>query len=240
MTPLGILIVEKTGVVKSMQVKDYKEDELYKKCGFKVSNGFLKQTQWKIKIDGKHFLIFVYGKTNGKANTENKYDFPPPIDSTLFFGACALVGYEIQKDETILPISLNVELWEKCYEKLFGGFEDLAVTSLEDENEIDELKYIPKEKKTKTGYLKDGFVVDSDSNDDYDYENMNNYDDDCDDDENNNDDDDENDENYSNKHKTKECIQDEELIVGSELSEEEYLYSDDDEYVSCEDTINKN
>jgi hypothetical protein len=45
------------------------------------------------------------------------------------------------------------------YEKLFGGFEDLAATALEDEQEIDELANVPKEKKTKEGYLKDGFVV---------------------------------------------------------------------------------
>ena len=49
----------------------------------------------------------------------------------------------------------------KIYEKLFGGFEDLAATAIEDENEEDELANVPKEKKTKQGYLKDGFVVDS-------------------------------------------------------------------------------
>ena len=32
--------------------------------------------------------------------------------------------------------------------------------SIEDENEVDELKNIPSEEKTKSGYLKDGFVVD--------------------------------------------------------------------------------
>ena len=47
------------------------------------------------------------------------------------------------------------------YEKLFGGFEDLAATAKEDEEEEDELDGIPASKKTKHGYLKDGFVVDS-------------------------------------------------------------------------------
>jgi hypothetical protein len=51
------------------------------------------------------------------------------------------------------------------YEKLFGGFEDLAATCAEDEEEEDELENIPASKKTKQGYLKDGFVVDSDSSD---------------------------------------------------------------------------
>jgi len=52
-------------------------------------------------------------------------------------------------------------LWNKIYEKLFGGFEDLAATAAEDDAEEDELANVPKEKKTKQGYLKDGFVVDS-------------------------------------------------------------------------------
>ena len=30
---VGIVIVEKIGSLKSLTVKDYKEDELYKKCG---------------------------------------------------------------------------------------------------------------------------------------------------------------------------------------------------------------
>ena len=47
-------------------------------------------------------------------------------------------------------------LWNKIYEKLFGGFEDLASTAAEDEAEEDELANVPKELKTKQGYLKDG------------------------------------------------------------------------------------
>ena len=59
-------------------------------------------------------------------------------------------------------INLTVDLWNKIYEKLFGGFENLAVTCIEDEDEEDELKNVPKNMKTKNGgYLKDGFVVDS-------------------------------------------------------------------------------
>ncbi len=57
------------------------------------------------------------------------------------------------------------EMWDKMYEKLFGGFEDLALTSVEDDAEEDELANVPDENKTKDGYLKDNFVVDSDDND---------------------------------------------------------------------------
>jgi len=157
MKNLGILIIEKTGNIKTLCIKDYKEEELYKKCGFTKADDFIKQTEWTKKVENVSYTISVFGKTKGKANYENKYDFPPPIDNHLFFGSCAIV---CKKNKEYCSISL--ELWNKIYEKLFGGFEDLSKTAKEDEEEIDELENIPKHKKTKNGgYLKDGFVVDS-------------------------------------------------------------------------------
>jgi hypothetical protein len=94
---------------------------------------------------------------------ENKYDLPPPIDTKLYFGTVLLTKMANDEFE-----DLSLELWEKVYEKLFGGFEDLSKTAEQDENEVDELQEVPKEMKTKNGYLKDGFVVDSDSDEDED------------------------------------------------------------------------
>lgn len=160
---IGIIIVDKLCTLKTLTVKDYKEEELYKKCGFKVSTGFAKQTTWPIRIDGKRYSVSVYAKKDGKANTENKYDFPPPIDTALFFGSCAIVAKEVKEGVvTETPVSLSLDLWNKMYEKLFGGFEDLTTAVVDDEYEEDELDNVPVEKKTKQGYLKDGFVIDSD------------------------------------------------------------------------------
>ena len=53
----------------------------------------------------------------------------------------------------------RLQMWTIIYEKLFGGFEDLSATIVEDENEIDELDSIPSHKKTSNCYLKDGFIV---------------------------------------------------------------------------------
>jgi hypothetical protein len=150
-------------------MKDFKEDELYKKCGFKVATHFGKQHTWITKIEGKKYSVSVYGKTEGKANTENKYDFPPPIDNVLLFGTVVIVGLPIVEATISKGVSMDnqkdfvftVELWNKIYEKLFGGFEDLNATAIEDEAEEDELELISADKKTKQGYLKDGFVVDS-------------------------------------------------------------------------------
>jgi len=161
--PLNILIVEKTGILKMLAIKDFKLEELYKKCGFKKSENFKKQVEWNIKYEGKKYVIHVFAKKEGKANFENKYEFPPPIDKQLFFGNCAIVLQIKNTDGTLNYINLSVDIWNKIYEKLYGGFEDLNLTAKEDEEEEDELKNIPKEKKTKHGYLKDGFVVDSDN-----------------------------------------------------------------------------
>jgi hypothetical protein len=208
---LGIIIVDKSGTLKVLNVKDYAEEDLYKKCGFKKSDGFEKQTEWSSKIDGQRYLTALYAKVDGKANSENKYDFPPPVDTKLFFGCCALVSSLKKEDGSRVKCTLTLPLWEKIYEKLFGGFEDLTATCAEDEDEEDELENVPAEMKTKDGYLKDGFVVDSDGEEDDD----NDYDSD-------DDDDDSEDESEPAGNDGDDLL----LVVdiGSELSEEDYDY----------------
>ena len=130
-----------------------------------------------------------------------------------FFGNCVILA-KVKNDEgKQVYTNLTLEIWEKIYEKLFGGFEDLTSTAIEDENEIDELDNVPKEKKTKQGYLKDGFVVDTDG-DDEEYETEDEDSDSIEDTE----DSDEKDELDG------EMIED----LGSELSEDIYDYSSDD------------
>jgi hypothetical protein len=228
--PLNIIIVQKTGVLKLLSIKDFKEEELYKKCGFKKAEDFQLQHKWKLKMNGEKYQIFIYAKSDGRANSENKYDFPPPIDTKLFFGDCCLVCKKVNNEGILSFANLSIDLWNNMYEKLFGGFEDLATTAKEDEEEEDELDNIPDELKTKQGYLKDGFVVDSsdytdsdenDSNDNFDIET--------------NSDETETEtetENELNKKTiiTKSKIEQEFILtdIGSELSEEEYDYDEDD------------
>jgi len=158
MAPLSILIIEKTGTVKETTIKSFDESELYKKAGFKTADGFKCHTTWDIEeLDGVSYSISVYGKTNGRANQENKYEFPPPIDNTLFFGSCIIIN---KNAET--PTSITSKEWDKIYDHLHGGFEDLGDED-SDEDESDEDDDIPR---TKTGYAKDGFVVDDDVDDD--------------------------------------------------------------------------
>ena len=207
-SPLNVIIVEKNAALKMLSIKEFKEEELFKKCGFKKTDDFTKQTQWNIKLNGCKYVVDVYAKTEGRANSENKYDFPPPIDTKLFFGNCAIIAkkQDLTGEGKFKYTNLSLDLWEKMYEKLFGGFEDLTMTAIEDENEIDELDNLPKEKKTKSGYLKDGFVVDSSDTEDEDV---------TDDDE----------EDVADEDDTDDVDGEEELeLIGSELSEEDYDY----------------
>jgi hypothetical protein len=207
---LSIIIIEKGGSLKTLTVKDYKVEELYKKAGFKKSEGFNLQVEWPVKLDGQKYVIQMYGKLDGKANMENKYDFPPPVDKNLYFGSCVLVGMIRDDTNNKSHIHLTLELWDKIYEKLFGGFENLTLTCIEDEEEEDELENIPKNMKTnKGGYLKDGFVVDSSDTEE----------------ENGSDEE----ESFELSDENEDGEEEEDILledIGSELSEESYLESD--------------
>ena len=170
---INIVLVDKGGTIKTVKIKDNSRNNLYKKCGIRSDKDFKCHTKWNVTLSGEKHRIELWGRTEGKANTENKYDFPPPMDNSLFFGTCCLIKVDLNTD---LLVNLTQELWEKIYEKLFGGFEDLNETGEDDENEEDELDNISPSKKTKTGYLKDGFVVDeSESESDYDTDNEDVY-----------------------------------------------------------------
>jgi len=152
---VNIILVEKTGDLKECKY-NVEKDDLYKKCKFKKIEGFEMRHSWQTKKNKYSFAsVSLYARDTGKANTENKYDLPPPIDNILYFGCITLVA----KDELGEFVDLSIEDWEKFYEDLFGGFENLADTAKEDEDEVDELANVPAEMKTKTGYLKDDFVV---------------------------------------------------------------------------------
>ena len=208
---LTIIIVDKTGLLKTLHVKEFNTDDLYKKCGFKKNDDFIQQTEWGVKIptEKEKIYIRIFAKTTGRANNENKYDFPPPIDNKLFFGNCAIVAHIRDTPTTFKHVDLTIPLWDKIYEKLFGGFEDLTASAKEDEEEEDELLNVPSDKKTKDGYLKDGFVVDSDT-----------------------DETEQSDSNEDSSEPNEEVLNEDganvEIDIGSELSEDGYDYSDDE------------
>ena len=165
----AILIVERTGNIKETNIKLFEEEQLYKKAGFKTPNDF---GGVAVFIES-HYQIHVYGKTKGKAGQENKYDFPPPIDTTLFFGNCVLV----HKNSEGKVLDLSLPEW--------------------DEEEM-KIMMDPNTKFTKEGYVKDDFIIDDDELDD----DLDEEDEDEDEDEDDYDDTDENDDDSIPKKKT--------------------------------------
>ena len=161
---ITFIIVEKNGSLKDADIKESVicAEELSKKCKFKKVDGFIKRTEWNYSSKSEHdnsshkIIVELWAKDDGLANHENKYEFPPPVDTELFFGACALVA----RDSKNNYVNLTKDKWNKIYEYLFGGFESLVVNDDDDDEEEDELESVPKNRKTRDGYLKDGFVVD--------------------------------------------------------------------------------
>jgi hypothetical protein len=222
----SVVIVEKNGDLKMQEYKSMNTDELYKKCNFKKSDGFDKVTEWGYTKKGDSpVTVELWARSDGQANQENKYDFPPPVDSDLFFGNCAL----LLRDSNMKIIDLTVEKWNKIYEHLFGGFETLADNADDDEEEEDELENVPSSMKTKDGYLKDGFIIEdvledadaADADADENESSGNDSEDECDsekDEETTSSDEEEEDgdESYNDSDDS------------SELNSEEYNYSDDE------------
>lgn len=150
-TAVSIVLIETNGTIKTLKTKEVSIDSLYKKCGFRVSEDFICRHTWTVTLD-EPYVVSLWAKKSGKANFENKYDFPPPVDKDLFFGTCAIVRTSVAG--TFLD--LTKETWLKIYEKLFGGFEDIGD---EDEYSEDELANVDSALLTADGYLKDDFVV---------------------------------------------------------------------------------
>lgn len=145
-----VIFVEKSGTLKEMKLKEVVPDDLYRKASFKTSEGFDAQAVWS---QPDRFHITLYARKTGRPGSENKYDFPPPVDSELFFGGCILTN----QDAAGRYIDLTKQAWKGIYEELFGGFEDLDEESDSDDDDDESDDNVPK---TKEGYAKDGFIVD--------------------------------------------------------------------------------
>ncbi len=155
---VSCVVVDKKTNKKQVNV-NVKCTEYYKKCGFRSDKDFGLRHTWKVKENGENRYLSVFAKNKGRANSENKSELPPPIDTELYFGSLLLVLHK-EKDKYELEdlLALTVEKWENFYNKLYGGFEDLGEEdSYSSEEEIDP------DLLTKEGYSKeDGFVVESD------------------------------------------------------------------------------
>uniref|UniRef100_A0A6C0AXT6 Uncharacterized protein n=1 Tax=viral metagenome TaxID=1070528 RepID=A0A6C0AXT6_9ZZZZ len=112
-----ILIIEKNGNIKIKDGVKYNNNvnELYKTCGFRKQDGFVKIYNWD--------SIELWGRLTGKNNFLNNYKFPSPIDKTEIFGNCILIR--------ILDNQL-VDMTENIWNRILTGNE--IVTSINNIN----------------------------------------------------------------------------------------------------------
>ena len=151
----SFIVVEKTGSLKNAKTTDL--IDLYKKCGFKTNEGFSLAHSWSVDFNDTEYKMEVYGKITGRANTENKYEFPPPIDNVLFFGNCAAVLYVNDK-----MTDMGTQEFKDIMDHLYGGYSDIGDSDEEEDEDEEDILGLPK---TKDGYVKDDFVVSSDAED---------------------------------------------------------------------------
>ena len=152
----SIILVNKNGDLKQSELNEMTLESICKKSGSKDINNFKHLHTWKVCL-GNNYNIELYGKGKGRAGQENKFELPPPFDTTLLFGTCVLINENG---------NLTIQEWEKIYEHLYGGFEDIGSEDSEDEDEDEGVEY----ETTKSGYKKDGFVVDEGDDDLFEYE----------------------------------------------------------------------
>ena len=148
-----VVIIEKNGSLKDANLKKFTTQTLYKKCKFKNNENFGPRHTWKLDNTTN---VTLFAKKEGRANSENKYDLPPPLDKDLFFGCMILCAHNDDHLTNENINNFNVEIWKKMYDKLMGGFEDLGDEDgerSEDEEDIDP------DDLDDNGYLKNSFLV---------------------------------------------------------------------------------
>ena len=109
------ILITKNCEIKSLNIQKVDIETFYKKCKFGNNKNFKKQTTWKWNDN----YISLFAKQDGRVNSENKYDLPPPLDKELFYGLmliCAHTEEEVTNDNII---DFNIESWTKLYEELF-------------------------------------------------------------------------------------------------------------------------
>lgn len=94
-----VIIIEKENI-KENSINDI--NDLYKKCKFKKADGFNEIKQWNFNTK----IIKLFGKITGKNIQKNLYDFPDL--NTSIYGSCALVCYENNE-----IVDINISSWNE-------------------------------------------------------------------------------------------------------------------------------
>lgn len=119
---LSIVLVDREGNLKNLNVKNFSENELYKRCGFKKDTNFSLRCSISPTINYVQHKFAFYGKSEGNNNFENKYDLLSMLKVKIY-GSFAIVAY----NENNEPINLYVDNWNFIYEQLKTNCDDLLI-----------------------------------------------------------------------------------------------------------------
>ena len=113
-------------ITKKGSVKSINKDDI---DFIKKDKNISKLSSWKYN----NFDYILYGRINGNAGDENKYDLPPPCDCELYFYDLYFIKYEGNN-----IIDLFLEDYNLFYAHCFEGFESIESTEDEIEEELSE------------------------------------------------------------------------------------------------------
>ena len=106
---LTLIQIKTNGDIVEKKVKKIEENTLYKHCNYKSDKEFELIHKFEIKNQSQVHQYCVYGKKSGRANTENKYDLPPPIDTLLLF---------VSRFSFVLAITIPFDIRDLKYDDL--------------------------------------------------------------------------------------------------------------------------
>ena len=176
-----ILIIEKNGNIKIKEDVTYNNNvsELYKTCGFRKQDGFVKICNWN--------SVELWGRLTGKNNFLNNYKFPSPIDKTEIFGNCILIRILDNKFVDMTENIWNQILSENEIVTSIDNININTTTTITSQSDKDNNKNSDHNKKV---YNKDNdnSKIDNKYDHYYDDNDDNDYDDDDDDDDSDDDD----------------------------------------------------
>ena len=132
------IIVKKTGELKVVNINGIsKVSEVQIKNKYIVSlfnsnirksknfkEHFKRYCDWELD----EYVISIFGSKEGNAGSENKFDWPPPEDTDIYFGEILIIK---SKDNMIQ--NLNKNIFREFIDISFGGFEDLGSKDTEEE-----------------------------------------------------------------------------------------------------------
>jgi|AntAceMinimDraft_16_1070373.scaffolds.fasta_scaffold164086_2 hypothetical protein len=109
----SFIVIDKQGTLKEQKTRALTKDCLYKKCGFRKSDGFENIHVWSSDSISKSYTIELWGKVTGKNGQENLYNFPFLNGNTVYYGPLALIAVD---NNSI--IDLTADLWHDVYNHL--------------------------------------------------------------------------------------------------------------------------